>query len=99
MIFGQTVYLFFVLVLRNCPKSNELMSIAKENLRQPNIDSVAWLLVITDGGVYNEKAGREKRNTKHTIKRVKRTPGDLLLESRFILKEIMRLRKAQSAKK
>lgn len=47
------------------------MSIAKENLRLPNIHSVAWLLVITDRQVYSEKLGREKRNTKHTIERLK----------------------------
>lgn len=47
------------------------MSIAKEILRQPNIDSVAWLLVITDRQVYSEKDSRAKINTKHTVKRIK----------------------------
>lgn len=42
-------------------KSSELMSMVKKNLRQPNIDSVAWLLGISDRQVYNEKAGRAKK--------------------------------------
>lgn len=29
-------------------KSSELLSMVKKNLRQPNTDSVAWLLVISD---------------------------------------------------
>ena len=35
--------------------------------RQPNTDSVVWLLVIMIIQVYNEKASKAKRNTKCTI--------------------------------
>lgn len=36
-------------------KSNRLTSLVKEILKQPNIDSVRWLLAISLMRIYNEK--------------------------------------------
>lgn len=68
-------------------KSNELISLAEEILRQSYIDSVMWLFTLMQ--FYNEKrASGVKRNAKHTVCKVKRAPGNLMLETRLVLKEI-----------
>ena len=48
-------------------KNTGLISLAKEFPRQPNIDSVTWLLVIPPISVYSEKEKVTKRNTKCTV--------------------------------
>lgn len=49
-------------------KSFRLMYLTEENSRQPKIDSMMWLLVVTLMQVYSEKrAGRAKRIIKCTI--------------------------------
>ena len=62
-------------VLCPCPKnfpeaklkSNGLISLVEEVLRKPNIDSIAWLLVITLMQIYYEKEQVNKKITKHNI--------------------------------
>jgi hypothetical protein len=64
------------------------MVLAEEIARQPSIDSVVWLLVITLTQIYHEK---EKAGTKCTVRRERstrkcngaesRAPGDKKLKS------------------
>lgn len=55
--------------------------------RQPNIDSVVWLLLIIMQ-VYNEKSKWAKNEYKMYSFKRKRAPENLLLEPRLVLKEI-----------
>ena len=55
----QRMWLLIVLVLKNLPEAKvrtfRLMGLAEEISRQPNIEYVMWLLVVTLLQIYNEK--------------------------------------------
>lgn len=56
--FWQRMWLSFTIVQKDLPEAKlenfKLMALAEESSRQPSIDSVLWLLVVTLRQVYNE---------------------------------------------
>lgn len=79
-------------------KINQLISLVEKISRQPDIDSVAWLLVIILMLVYSKErerwggeregeSGVKKKYKMYTLKR-KRTLKHLMLELNLFLKEM-----------
>lgn len=72
-------------------KSTGLISLAEEISREPNIDSVMGVLVITLMKIYNGEEQVGQTEIEHVKSEEKIAPGNLMFEPRLVLKEIRRL--------
>lgn len=71
-------------------KSNEVISLAEEHSREPNIDFVMQFLVITLKQIYSGKKATEQKEIQNILlKRKKKHQGDLMLQ--LVMKGIRRL--------